>query len=77
MSFLRNVKALQAEYKKTRHNPQIVDELMASTFPKRRQDITQNPCDLCTLFERYPFLNDINQVMAYAHVIMTIIYINL
>ena len=33
VSFLRNVKALQTEYKKMRHNPQIIDELMVSTFP--------------------------------------------
>ena len=63
VSFLRNVKALQTEYKKMRHNPQIVDELMISAFPKRREDITMNPYDLCTLFEKYPFLNDTNQVI--------------
>ena len=31
VSFLRNVKALQTEYKKMRH------------YPKRREDITMNP----------------------------------
>ena len=30
---------------------------------KRREDITMNPYDLCTLFEKYPFLNDTNQVI--------------
>ena len=63
MSFLRNVKALQTEHKKTRHNPQIVNELMVSTFPMRREDITKSPYDLSTLFEKYPFLNDIHQVI--------------
>ena len=62
VSFTRNVKAVQTEYKKMDDNPQIVDELMVSTLPKGREDITKNPYDLCTLFEKYPFLNDINQV---------------
>ena len=63
VSFLRNVKALQTEYKKMRHNLQFVNELMISTFPKRREYITKNPYDLCTLFEKYPFWNNIKEVI--------------
>lgn len=53
---------LQLEHKKTTPNIQIVNELMASTFSLRQQDITENPRNIQTLFEKYPFLNDVQQV---------------
>ena len=62
VSFLRNIKVLQSEHKKTNPNLQVVNELMAATFSMRRQDITENPRSVQTLFEKYPFLNDVQQV---------------
>ena len=62
VSFLRNIKVLQSEHKKTNHNRQVVNELMSSTFSMRRQDITENPRSVQTLFDKYPFLNDVEQV---------------
>uniref|UniRef100_A0A1X7ULL7 Uncharacterized protein n=1 Tax=Amphimedon queenslandica TaxID=400682 RepID=A0A1X7ULL7_AMPQE len=63
VSFLRNIKVLQSEHTKTNHNSQVVNELMASTFSMRRQDITENLRSVQTLFEKYPFLNDVQQLM--------------
>ena len=62
LSFLRYTKALQMEYKKERPNPQIVEELMSSSFAMRRTDILNTSYDLQTLFGKYPFLNDTKQV---------------
>ncbi|XP_019852127.1 PREDICTED: uncharacterized protein LOC109582011 [Amphimedon queenslandica] len=42
---------------------QVVTELMASTFVMRRRDIIENPCDVCTLFVKYPFLGNVQQLM--------------
>lgn len=52
---------LQSEHEKTTPNIQIVNELMALTFSLRQQDITENPRNVQTLFEKYPFLNDVQR----------------
>ena len=62
ISFARHIKALQAEHKKQHPNPQIVEELMSCSFTMRRADILDNSFDLSQLFEKYPFLNDTEQV---------------
>ena len=62
MAFMRHNKALIAEFKKNKANVQVVDELMDSSFPMRRQDILDNPYDLVFLFEKYPFLQKEREV---------------
>lgn len=62
VSFARHVKALQAEHKKQHPNPQIVEELMSCSFAQRRADILDKSYDLSALFEKYPFLNEVEQV---------------
>ena len=63
VSFQRHNKALQLEYKKTRPNPQVVRELMTTTFAMRRADLLSKAYDVLTVFEKYPFLNDVDQVL--------------
>ena len=53
---------MQLEYKKQNPNLEVVNELMVSTFALRRKDILNNPCDLRTLLDKYPFLRTIDQV---------------
>lgn len=54
-SFARHNRALQAEFKKSRPNYQVVEELMDLSFQMRHDDIN-NPCNLTTLLQKYPFL---------------------
>ena len=56
VSFQRHNRVLKAEFSKTRHNKQIVSELMNVTFSMRRADILQSPCDIIKILEKYPFL---------------------
>ena len=42
-----------------------VEELMMCTFPFRRAEILNAPCDVLSLFDKYPFLRDMEQV--YTH----------
>ncbi|XP_011404589.1 PREDICTED: uncharacterized protein LOC105313118 [Amphimedon queenslandica] len=66
ISFSRNVKALQTKYKKN-PNSHLVNELMTCTFKTRHEDTIQNPCYVTTLFQKYPFLNDIKQSSKSVH----------
>uniref|UniRef100_A0A1X7VY76 Uncharacterized protein n=1 Tax=Amphimedon queenslandica TaxID=400682 RepID=A0A1X7VY76_AMPQE len=61
VSFLHKRFTVRAQ--EDNHNPQVMNELMASTFSMRQQDITENPRSVQTLFEKYPFLNDVQQLM--------------
>ena len=56
VSFQRHNRVLKSEYAKTRPNKKIVTELMTLTFPMRRTEILNNPCDINQLLEKYPFL---------------------
>ena len=62
MAFMRHNKAVIAEFKKTKAKVQVVDELMDSSSPLRQQYILDNPCDLVSLFEKYPFLQKEREV---------------
>lgn len=53
---------LQTEWRKRDANMEVVEELMTCTFPHRRADILNAACDVITLFEKYPFLQDMEQV---------------
>ena len=66
VSYERHIKQLQAEFSKTRRNPQVVAELMTKTFPMRRAEILQQTCDVTKIFERFPFLQDVEYVSALA-----------
>ena len=50
------------EFSKTRRNPEVVSALMRKTFPLRRAEIIEQPPDLTKLFERFPFLQEIDYV---------------
>lgn len=52
VSFQRHNRVLKAEFSKSRHNKQIVSELMNVTFPMRRADILQSPCDINKILEK-------------------------
>ena len=56
VSFQRHNCVLKAEFSKSRHNKQIVSELMNVTFPMRRADILLSPCDINKILEKCPFL---------------------
>ena len=62
ISFSRHVKALQAEFKKVRPNKAVVGELMSSSFSLRRKDIIENPRDLASILDKYPFLGKTDEV---------------
>lgn len=62
VSFSRHVKALQAEFKKARPNQAVVSELMSSSFSLRRKDIIENPRDLKSILDKYPFLGKTDEV---------------
>ena len=62
VSFARHCRVLQAEYKKTTHNPQTVADLMKRTFALRREDISTHSYSLDEIYEKYPFLQESEQV---------------
>ena len=56
VSFQRHNKALQVEYKKARPNPQVLRELMTTTFAMRHADLFSKAYDVLSVVEKYPFL---------------------
>ena len=62
VSYERHIKQLQAESSKMKSNPPVVSELMRKTFPQRTAEIMEQPSDLIKMFERFPFLQEIDQV---------------
>lgn len=74
-SFERHNKVLQAEFKKSNHNAQVVCELMDRTFAFRRQDILAHTYDLQSLFEKYPFVQECEQVCWHLLNVTVYIYI--
>ncbi len=70
VSFLRHSKALQAEFKKKTRNYHVVEELMQRSFAHRRKDIMEHTDDLETLFQKYPFLQECDQVCSICMLIL-------
>ena len=64
MSYERHIKILQAEFSKTKRNPQVVAELMAKTFFQWRVELLSEPYALPYIFERFPFLHEVEHVSA-------------
>ena len=62
MSFERHNRVLKEEFKKRYPNIQVVQELMSLTFAMRRADILKNKYDVMSLFTKYPFLQNTEQV---------------
>ena len=62
VSFKRHVHVLQVEYKKTRRNQAVVDDLMTGTFSFRRNIIMESLNDLDSIFDQFPFLQEGDQV---------------
>ena len=61
-SFERHNKVLLLENKKAHPNMVVVTTLMEWTFPFRRKDILAMPYDIASIFVKYPFLQNIEQV---------------
>ena len=71
ISFQRHNRVLQAEWSKVKRNVMVVEELMERTFPMRRREILESSCNVQTLFKKFPFLQDPEQVIVvnfYAYV---------
>lgn len=67
-SYWRHVKALKAEYAKTRPNKVVVQQLMKLSFPIRRNRILETPMDVSTIMDECPFLSDYSEVcQIYGH----------
>lgn len=62
ISFNRHTNALKAEWKKRRPNTNVVNELMDQSFAMRWDDLHSNAYDVDTIFQKYPFLQNNNQV---------------
>ena len=64
ISYEGHLKHLQGEFSKTKRNPQIVTELMVKTYPLRRVEVLEPSPSLSELFERFPFLQEVDHVSA-------------
>ena len=63
VSFKRHNRILQAEWHKPKRNIMVIEELMEKTFAMRRREILSNSCNVQTLFKKFPFLQDPEQVI--------------
>ena len=61
-SFKRHCRVLEAEWRKSRRDLVVVDGLMSRTYAFRRRDIIETGRNVEYLFEKYPFLQDPDQV---------------
>ena len=61
-SFARHNHRIQLEMKKTRPNLAVINDLISHSFAMRRHDILDNSYDLETVFQKYPFLREPEQV---------------
>jgi len=64
VSYERHTKALQVEHKKTKQNKHIVSELMDRSFALRRKEIMESNLHLDVIFDRFPFLQDTEELMS-------------
>lgn len=62
VSFERHTKVLQAEFKKKNRNTAVVNDLMDISFAIRCSEILEKGYDLPSLFTRFPFLQESEQV---------------
>ena len=62
VSFERHNRILCTEWSKTNRNAMLIKELMDRTFAMRRREIVDNPCDVQSLFKKFPFLQQSDQV---------------
>lgn len=62
VSYERHTKALQMEYKKTNRNGRVIDDLMERSFALRRAEIEEKNYVVETLFNRFPFLQEVDQI---------------
>ena len=62
MSLERHENLLKAELKRKKRSDTVVADLMKRTLPSRRQAILGKPMNLEAIFEKFPFLQDVNQV---------------
>ena len=67
VSFERHNHLLKSEWMKQKRNAALVEELMERTFAMRRREILENSCDVKTLFKKYPFMQDPEQVAVAAN----------
>lgn len=63
VSFRRHNNVLRAEWTKSSRNMMVVNELMDVTYGLRRRTILEESMDVETLFEKFPFLQDPDQVL--------------
>lgn len=61
-SFKGHNKLLMMESRTSNPNMAVVSSLMARSFALRRSDILKKSCDITTIFSKYPFLRNIEQV---------------
>ena len=62
VSLERHTRILATEFKKTNRNDQVVSDVMDRTFPLRRQTILEQPMNIESIFEKFPFLQESGQV---------------
>ena len=62
VSFERHNRMLKVEFSKTRRNYDTVSNLMDRTFALRRKAIMNGSYDLSSIFKRFPFLQEHEQV---------------
>ena len=63
VSFERHNRILRTEWSKTNRDAMLVEELMNRTFAMWRREIVENPCDVQSLFKKFPFLQQSDQVI--------------
>ncbi len=64
------MRVLQVEFKKTNRNQAVIEDLMSRTFPFRRNAIMKECHDLDTIFERFPFLQEGDQVGLFYEILL-------
>ena len=62
VSFSRHNRTILLELKKSKLNVNVLCDLITISFAMRRRDILNNSYDLDAIFERYPFLQNLEQV---------------
>lgn len=62
ISFERHTKVLQVQYGKSTRNRHIVNDLQDRTFAMRRKEILEKAMYLDSIFEKFPFLQEADEV---------------
>ena len=62
VSYERQIKVLQVEYKKANRNRAVVGNLMKRSFALRRQEILEKTVNIEHILVRFPFLQEADQV---------------